>query len=215
MPFQNMGDISTMPKSQIVPVPRTALADPVICVPASGKPVSKLSGSMARQEARRIVLDHVAKRQCREPSSPSVLRKSRQITLRKPAPSSSLFPSFASPVAASPPTCPPLGTQKVTSPPACRSPRVAVTVVPVMTGRNWQCVSCTYEQDYVPGSRTCVMCHSTRRRSHCHRVVVQKTNLVVRTRLVRYSCPNCRLAERCKPCLVSRRQKCIDEIMQY
>ena len=177
MPFQIKGNISrTMPKSQIVPVPRPALADPVICIPAPGKPVSKLSGSWACQEARRIVLDHVAKRQSR-------------------------------PIAASSPKSPPLGTQKLISPPARRSPRVAV---PVTKGSTWQCVSCSYEQDYVPGSRTCVMCHSTRRRSHSHQVL-WKSSIVLRTRVTRYNCTNCRLAERCKQCLLARRQKIIDD----
>jgi hypothetical protein len=91
-------------------------------------------------------------------------------------------------------------------------------VVPVVQDRSWQCHSCTYEQDFVPGSRMCVMCHSTRRRLHCAPQRVGKSKLVVRTRgsgksllYFSYDCPNCHLAERCKACLISRREKCVND----
>ena len=45
------------------------------------------------------------------------------------------------------------------------SPGVEVEVA-VVKERSWLCHACTYEQDFVPGSRTCVMCNTTRRRLH-------------------------------------------------
>ena len=55
-------------------------------------------------------------------------------------------------------------------------------IVPVIQDRSWQCHVCTYEQDLVPGSRTCIMCHSTRRWLHCAPRRVVKSKLVDRTR---------------------------------
>ena len=105
---------------------------------------------------------------------------------------------------------PPLG--KLSPPPACRLPRVEAQVVPVIQDRSWQCHVCTYEQDVVPGSRTCVMCHLTRRRLHCAPQRVGKIKLVVQMRGSGESdCPNCRLAERCKACLLARREKYIND----
>jgi hypothetical protein len=137
------------------------------------------------------------------------------VTFSKPPPSSFLVASFILPVttaAASPPMSPPLGTQKLSPPPARRSPRVAVPVVPVIQGCTWQCHLCTYKQEFVPGSRTCIMCHSTRRRLHRAPQRVRKSKLVVQTRGVTYDCPNCRLAKRCKVCLLACREKCINDI---
>ena len=107
---------------------------------------------------------------------------------------------------------PPFGT--LSPPPARRSPRVeAQVVVPVIKDRSWQCHLCTYEQDVVPGSRTCIMCHSTRRRLHCAPWCVVKSKLVDRTRgSGKSGCPNCRLGDRCKACLLARREKCIDDL---
>ncbi len=64
-----------MPTSHIVPVQCSAVAEPVLDMPVPGRPVSKLSGAWACQEARRRVLDHVAKRQSREPTPSGVLQK--------------------------------------------------------------------------------------------------------------------------------------------
>jgi hypothetical protein len=106
---------------------------------------------------------------------------------------------------------PPLG--KLSPPPARRLPRVEAQVVPVIQDRSWQCHLCTYEQDFVPGSRTCIMCHLTRRRLHCAPQRVGKIKFVVRMRGSGESdCPNCRLAERCKACLLARREKYINNI---
>jgi hypothetical protein len=92
-------------------------------------------------------------------------------------------------------------------------------VVPVVQDCSWQCHLCTYEQDFVPGSRTCVMCHSTRRWLHRAPQRVGKSKLVVRMRgsgksllYFSYDCPNCRLAERSKACLIARREKCVNDI---
>ena len=57
------------------------------------------------------------------------------------------------------------------------------------------------------------MCHLTRRRLHCAPQRVGKIKLVVRMRGSGESdCPNCRLAERCKACLLARREKYINDI---
>ncbi len=86
-------------------------------------------------------------------------------------------------------------------------------VVPVIQDRSWQCHSCTYEQDLVPGSRTCIMCHSTRRRLHCDPWCVVKSKLVDRTRgSGKSGSPNCRLGDRCKACQLACFEKCIDDI---
>jgi hypothetical protein len=78
-------------------------------------------------------------------------------------------------------------------------------VVPLIKDRSLQSLLCTYEQDFVPGSRMCVMHHSTRRRIHCAPQRVGKSKLVVRTRgSDKSDCPNCRLAERCKACRLAR-----------
>ena len=85
-------------------------------------------------------------------------------------------------------------------------------IVPVIQDRSWQCHLCTYEQDLVPGSRSCIMCHSTRRRLYCAPQLVGKSKLIVRTRgSGKLDCPNCRLAERCKACLLARHEKCIND----
>ena len=106
---------------------------------------------------------------------------------------------------------PPLG--KLSPPPARRLPRVEAQVVPVIQDRSWQCHLCTYKQDLVPGSRTCIMCHSTRRQLHCAPRCVVKSKLVDRTRGTGKSgCPNCRLGDRCKACRLARHEKCLNDI---
>ena len=87
------------------------------------------------------------------------------------------------------------------TPPARRSPRVEVQVVPVLKDCSWQCHSCTYKQELVPGSRTCIMCHSTRRQLHCAPRCVVRSKHVDRTRgSGKFGCPNCQLGDWCKAC---------------
>jgi hypothetical protein len=184
----------------------------VVQLPADSKRPSKLSGAWARRAARRKVLEHVA------------LGHGNRVVQRKSPPlvgfnlfpvTSLLLPATA---AASPPMSmeatspsPPLG--KLSPPPARRSPWVKAQVVPVIQDRSWQCHSCTYKQEFVTGSRTCVMCHSTRRRLHCAPQLVGKSKLIVRTRgSGKLDCPNCRLAKRCKACLLACHEKCINDI---
>ena len=195
-------------------------------LPVNSKRPSKLSGALARRAARRRVLEHVALGH----GSRVVQRKSPPLVGLTLLPVASLL-STASTSASSP-----MATDAVTSrsppfgkstPPACRSPRVEAQVpparrsprveaqvVPVIQDRSWQCHSCTYEQDLVPGSRTCIMCHSTRRRLvHCAPWCVVKSKLVHRMRgSGKSGCPNCRLGDRCKACRLARLEKCIDDI---
>jgi len=201
-----------MPTSGIVPIPCAAATEGVVQLPADSKHSSKLLGAWARRAARRKVLEHVA------------LGHGNRVVQRKSPPllgfTSLPVASLLSPVtaAASPPMSmeatspsPPLG--KFSPPLACRSPQVEAQDVPVIQDRSRQCHSCTYEQDFVPGSRTCAMCHSTRRRLDCAPQRVGKSKLVVRTRgSGKSDCLNCCLAERCKACLLSRREKCINDM---
>ena len=202
-----------MPTSGIVPIPCADAAEGMVQLPANSKHSSKLSGALARRAARRKVLEHVALGH----GSRVVQRKSPPLVGFTSLPVASLL-STASTAASSP-----MSKEEVTSPsppfgkstpPARRSPRVEVQVVPVIKDRSWQCHSCTYEQELVPGSRTCIMCHSTRRRLvHCAPWCVMNSKLVYRTRgSGKSGCPNCRLGNRCKACLLARREKCIDDL---
>ncbi len=200
-----------MSMSGIVPIPCPAAAEGVVQLPADSKHPSKLLGAWACRAVRRKVLKHVALGHGNR-----VQRKSPPLVGFTSLPVASLIlPATAA--AASPPMLmeatsllPPLG--KLSPPPARRLPRVEAQVVPVIQDRSWQFHSCTYEQDFVPGSRMCVMCHSTRRRLHCAPPRVGKSKLIVRTRGRRESdCPNCCLAERCKACLLACREKCIND----
>jgi hypothetical protein len=202
-----------MPTSGIVPIPCADAAEGMVQLPANWKRPSKLSGALARRAARRKVLEHVALGH----GSHVVQRKSPPLVGFTSLPVASLL-STASTAA-----CSPMSKEEVTSPsppfgkstpPACRSPRVEVQVVPVIKDRSWQCHSCTYEQELVPGSRTCIMCHSTRRRLvHCAPWCVMKSKLVDWTRgSGKSGCPNCRLGDRCKACRLARREKCIDDL---
>jgi len=135
-----------MPTSGIVPIPCSAAREGVVELPADSKRLSKLSGARARQVARRKVLEHVALGhgnrvvvQCKSP--PLVGITSLPVA------------SLLSPVtAASPPIS--IGALDPSS------PGVEVEVA-VVKERSWLCHACTYEQDCVPGSRTCVMCNSS------------------------------------------------------
>jgi hypothetical protein len=202
-----------MPTSGIVPFPCAAATEGVVQLPADSKRPSKLSGAWARRAARRKVLEHVALGH----GNCVVHRKSPPLDGFNSLPVASLLSpatAAASPpmsMEATPPS-PPLG--KLSPPPARRSPRVEAQVVPVIQDCSWQCHLCTYEQDFVPGSRTCIMCNLTRKRLHCApQRVGKRSKLVVRTRSSDKSdCPNCRLAERCKACQLARREKCVNDI---
>jgi hypothetical protein len=202
-----------MPTSGIVPIPCADAAEGMVQLPANSKCPSKLSGALARRAARRKVLEHVA------------LGLGSRVVQRKSPPlvgfTSLLVASLLS--TASTAASSPMSKEEVTSPsppfgkstpPARRSPRVEVQVVPVIKDRSWQCHSCSYKQELVPGSRTCIMCHSTRRRLvHFAPWCVVKSKLVDRTRgSGKSGCPNCRLGNRCKACLLARREKCIDNL---
>ena len=201
--------------SGIVPIPCTDATEGMVQLPVNSKRSSKLSGALACRAARRRVLEHVALGH----GSCVVQRKSPPLVGLTLLPVASLL-STASTSASSP-----MATDEVTSPsppfgkstpPARRSPRVEAQVVPVIQDRSWQCHSCTYEQDLVPGSRTCIMCHSTRRRLvHCAPWCVVKSKLGVHRMRGsgKSGCPNCRLGDRrCKACRLARLEKCIDDI---
>jgi hypothetical protein len=114
------------------------------------KHLSKLSGARARQDARRKVLEHVA---LGHGNRVLVQRKSPPLVGITLLPVGSLL-SMASTAASSPISIGALDPS---------SPGVEVEVA-VVKERSWLCHACTYEQDFVPGSRTCVMCNTTRRR---------------------------------------------------
>ena len=196
--------------SGIVPIPCADAAEGVVQLPANLKRPSKLSGACACRAARRKVLEHVAlgHRVVQRKSPPLVGLTSLPVaSLLSPA---TAAPSTPMPMEATSPS-PPFG--KLSPPLARRSPRVEAQVVPVIQDRSWQCHSCTYEQDLVPGSRTCIMCHSTRRRLHCAPQCVVKSKLIDRTRgSGKSGCPNCPLGNRCKACRLARREKCIDDV---
>ena len=199
-----------MPTSGIVPIPCADVAEGMVQLPANSKRPSKLSGALARRAARRKVLEHVAlgHRVVQRKSPPLVGFTSFPVaSLLSPATAAASTPMSMEATSLSPPF-------GILSPLlARRSPRVEAQVVSVIQDCSWQCHSCTYEQDLVPGSRTCIMCHSTRRRLHCAPWCVVKSKLVDRTRgSGKSGCPNCRLGDRCKACRLARREKCIDDI---
>jgi hypothetical protein len=204
-----------MPTSGIVPVPCAAAAEAVVQLPADSKRISKLLGARARQDARRKVLEHVA---LGHGNRAGVQRKSLPLVgFTSLSVASLLSPvTAASPLMSigAPSPSPLLG--KLSPPPAARrSPRVEVEVTAIKE-RSWQCHSCTYEQDFVPGSRMCVMCNSTRRRLHGHGAPQKffgesKPTIVRPGGRGKLYCPNCRLGDRCKACLLARREKSLNE----
>jgi len=205
-----------MPTSSIVPVPCSAAREGVVKLPADSKrlSISKLPGARARQVARRKVMEHVA---LGHENCVVVQRKSPPLVGFTSLPVASLLLPVT---AASPPM--PIGApspspllRKLSPPPAARrSPRVEVEVTVIKEG-SWQCHSCTYKQDFAPGSRTCVMCNLTRRRLHgAPQTFFGESKLpIVRPggRGKSY-CPNCRLGDRRKACLLARREKCLNDI---
>ncbi len=191
-----------MPMSGIVPTCADA-AEGMVQLPANLKRPSKLSGALACQAARRKVLEHVALGH----GSRVVQRKSPPLVGFSLLPVAS-FLSTATTAASSP-----MSKEEVTSPSPPFGKSVEVEVVPVIKDCSWQCHLCTYEQELVPGSKMCIMCHSTRRWLHCAPWWVVKSKLVDRTRgSGKSGCPNCRLDNRCKACLLAHREKCINDL---
>jgi hypothetical protein len=201
-----------MPTSGIVPIPCADAAEGMVQLPSNLKRRSKLSGALACRAARRKVLQHVAlghgSRVVQRKSPPLVGFTSLPVAFLLST-ASTTSSTMSKEEVTSP--SPPFGKS---TPPARRSPRVETQVVPVIQDRSWQCHLCTYEQDLVPGSRACIMCHSTRRRLvHCAPWCVVKSKLVHRKRGGGKSgCPNCRLGDRCKACWLACLEKCIDDI---
>jgi hypothetical protein len=201
-----------MPTSGIVPIPCADAAEGMVQLPANSKCPSKLLGALACRAARRKVLEHVALGH----GSRVVQRKSLPLVGFTSLPVASLLST------ATTATSSPMSKEEVTSPsppfgkstpPARRLPRVEVQVVPVIKDRSWQCHLCTYEQELVPGSRTCITCHSTRRWLHRAPWCVVKSKLVDRMKgSGKSGFPNCRLGNRCRACLLARREKCINDL---
>ncbi len=195
-----------MPMSGIIPIPCATVEDVEVQLPEDLKHLSRLVGARARQAAWRKVLKHVAlghgTRVVHHKSPPLVGFSSSAVALLiSPATASANSPPMSDKKKPSPP---PL--VKLSPAPSRRSPRLVTPVVPVIRDRSWQCHSCTYEQDFVPGSRTCIMCNSTRQllRVPQH---VGKWKVVEWTRgrgnslcYPLYNCPNCCLAEQCSAC---------------
>jgi hypothetical protein len=201
-----------MPTSGIVLTPCADATEGMVQLPANSKPPSKLSGALARRAARSKVLEHVALGH----GSSVVQRKSPPLVGFTSMPVASLLLTVTTAASS------PMSKEEVTSPsppfgkstrPACRLPCVEVQVIPLIKDRSWQCYSCTYEQELVPGSRTCIMCHSTRRRLHHAPWCVVKSKLIDRTRgSGKSGCPNCHLGGQCKACLLAHREKCINDL---
>jgi hypothetical protein len=201
-----------MPTSGIVPIPCADAAEGVVQLPANSKRPSKLSGACARRAARRKVLAHVAlgHRVVQRKSPPLVGFTSLPVaSLLSPATAAALH------------RCHwkqrlrhhRLGNCHLRRLVGCLVSRHKLSQLSKIQDRSWQCHLCTYEQDLVPGSRTCIMCHSTRRWLHCASWCVVKSKLVDRTRgSGKSGCPNCRLGDRCKACRLACREKCIDDI---
>jgi hypothetical protein len=199
-----------MPTSGIVPISCAAATEGAVQLPADSYCPSKLSGAWACRAAQRKVLEHVAlghgNSVAQRNSPPLVGFTSLPVVLLLLQATAAASPPMS--MKATSPS-PPLG--KLSPPLAHRLPRVEAQVVPVIQDRSWQCYLCTYQHNSVPGSRTCIMCHSTRRQLHCAPQHVGKSMLVVRTRgSGKSDCLNCRLAERCKACLLAHRDKCIN-----
>jgi len=202
-----------MPTSGIVPIPCAAATEGVVQLPADSKHPSKLLGAWACRAARRKVLEHA----CGSAQitivalllSPANAAASPPMSMEATSPSPSLGKLSPPPAARrSPPRVEVEALGKLSPPPAaCKSPPWVE-----VEARSWQCHLCTYKHDFVTGSRTFVMYHLKRRRSHCAPQHVGKSKLGVRTRgSGKLDCPNCRLTERCKACLLACREKCIND----
>ena len=170
-------------------------------MPADSKRLSELLGAQARQVARRKVLDHVA---LGHANRVVVQRKSPPLVGIPLLPVASLL-STAS-------TATSLPISICTLDPS--SPGVKVEVAAVKE-HSWLCHACTYEQDFVPGSRTCVMCNTTRRRLPGAPQIIcgeSKPPIVRPGGRGKSYCPNCRLGDRCSACLLARREKCLNDL---
>ena len=199
-----------------------AATDGVVHLPAALKPHSKLSWSWACQVARSKILEHVAKRH----ENHAVLRKSTPLVEFSSLPDLMFIlpqevKATSPPMSkeAESPSPPPAEKSKLAPPPACRLPRVAAPVVPAIGDCSWHCLRCTYEQDVVLQSRTCIMCHSTRRRllrgpqhAGVRNAIVQSGGRGKLASYPHYNCPNCCLASQCSACRVARRAKLIHDI---
>ena len=190
-----------MPTSGIIRIPCADAAEGVVQLPANSKRPSKLSGALARRAARRKVLEHVA---LGHVNRVVVQRKSPPLVGIPLLPVASLL-STASTAASLPISIGALDPS---------SPGVEVEVA-VVKERSWLCHACTYKQDFVPGSRTCVMCNTTRRRLHGAPQIFfgeSKPPIVRPGGRGKSYCPNCRLGDRCIACLLARREKCLNDL---
>jgi hypothetical protein len=173
-------------------------------LPVALKPHSKLSGAWTCRVARSKVLEHVAKRHenhavlCK--STPLVEFSSLPVLMFiLPQEVKAISPPMSK--EAKSPSPPPAAKSKLAPPPARRSPHVAAPVVPAIGDCSWHCLTCTYKQDVIPQSRTCIMCHSMRRRLLCGPQHAGVRNAIVQSRgreklasYPRYNCPKCYLA---------------------
>jgi hypothetical protein len=211
-----------MPTNGIVPIPCTAAVDGLVHLPTALKPHSKLSGAWACQVARSKVLEHVAKRH----ENHAVPRKSTPLVEFSSLPVSMFIlpqevKATSPPMSkeAKSPSPPPAAKSKLAPLPAWRSPCVVAPVVPAIGDCSWHCLTCTYKQDVVPQSWTCIMCHSTRRRLLCgpqhagvRNAIVQSGGREKLASYLCYNCPNCCLALQCSACRVARCAKLIHDI---
>ena len=189
-----------MPTSGNVPVPCAAAAEAVVQLPADSKRISKLLGARARQDARRKVLEHVA---LGHGNRVVVQRKSPPLVGITSLPVALLLSAVTA-------ATPPISIGAVGPP----SSGVEVEVTVVKEGF-WLCHACTYEQECVPGSGTCAMCNTARRRLRVAPPIFfggRKPPIVRPGGRGKSYCPNCRLGDRCKACLLARREKCINDL---
>ncbi len=117
------------------------------------------------------------------------------------------------------PSPPPAAKSKLAPPPARRLPPVAAPVVLAIGDHSRHCLTCTYEQDVVLQSRTCIMCHSTRRRllrgpqhAGVRNAILQSGGREKLASYPRYNCPNYCLASWCSTCRVAHHAKLIHDI---
>lgn len=190
-----------MPTSGIVPISCSAAREGVVELPADSKRISKLSVARARQVARRKqVLEHVA---LGHGNRVVVQRKSPPLVGITSLPAASLLSAVTA-------ATPPISIGAVGPP----SSGVEVEVTVVKEGF-WLCHVCTYEQECVPGSGTCAMCNTARRRLRVAPPIFfggRKPPIVWPGSRGKSYCPNCRLADRCKACRLARREKCVNDL---
>jgi hypothetical protein len=228
-----------MPTTGIVPISCSAAREGVVELPADSKRISKLSVARARQVARRKqVLEHVAlghgsvvelPADSKRPSNLSgarayqvarrkevlahvALGHGNRVVVRRKSPPLVGITSLpvASLLSAVTAATPPISIGAVGPP----SSGVEVEVTVVKEGF-WLCHACTYEQECVPGSGTCAMCNTARRRLRVAPPIFfggRKPPIVRPGGRGKSYCPNCRLADRCKACRLARREKCVNDL---